>query len=163
MNTDREILLAEDDDVDVALMQRALRDVAVLNPLVVAHHGREAIEFLERRCANGQDRLPALVILDLKMPLRSGIEVLQWMRKQPALRCLPVLMFSSSAHRDDIERAYAIGANAFIIKPASMARRREIAQFVHSWLRLVHPPLAVTEGPQAAQMLRLGTLRAEDS
>ncbi len=163
MNADREILLAEDDETDVALMQRAFRDVGVSNPLVVARHGREAIDFLERRCRNGQERLPAMVILDLKMPLRSGIEVLQWMRNQPALRCLPVLMFSSSAHRDDIEHAYAIGANAFMIKPPSMARRREVAQFLHSWLRLVHPPLAVTEGPQAAQMLRLGTVRAADS
>jgi CheY-like chemotaxis protein len=154
-----EILLAEDDETDVMLLQRAFRDAGVNHPLQVAHDGQAAQEFLAARQHGEHDRLPSLVLLDLKMPRRTGIDVLEWIRGNPALRCLPVFIFSSSSRRDDVERAYASGANGFIVKPPSMAERAEIARFIDTWLRLNQPSLVVTEGARAAQAFAATRLR----
>src|SRR5438067_12964024 len=99
------------------LLRRAFKEVGMPHPVEIARDGQEAIEFLSRDRASPDDRLPALVMLDLKMPRRNGMEVLKWMREQPVLRCLPVFVFSSSAHRTDVEQAYALGADGFIVKP----------------------------------------------
>src|ERR1700738_387754 len=102
MTDQRSILIAEDDENDVLFLRRSFKQVDLTNPLHFVHDGQNAIEFLsEPRSATTP--LPALVILDLKMPRLNGLEVLEWIRKQPTLRCLPVLMFSSSNRREDIE------------------------------------------------------------
>jgi CheY-like chemotaxis protein len=146
------ILLAEDDATDVLLLRRAFKEAGVQNPLHVCRDGQEAIDFLaqERRPV---DRLPALTILDLKMPRRNGMEVLRWIRGQPLLCGLPVMIFSSSAHHGDIEQAYDLSANSFIVKPPSIVERRELAVFIGQWLRFNQPPLVCTEGVGAAQAL----------
>lgn len=151
MITERHILIAEDDEVDVLLLRRAFEEAGVRNGLRFVHDGQAAIEFLSAVRDAPDDRLPSLVILDLKMPRRTGIEVLQWIGNQPVLRCVPVMIFSSSAHREDIERAYALGANAFIVKPASTVQRAEVARFIRDWMQFNEPPLAATEGFKAAQ------------
>jgi CheY-like chemotaxis protein len=145
------ILLAEDDESDVLLLQRAFKDAGISHGMHVANDGQEAIDFLTARGASDRDRLPALVLLDLKMPRRTGMDVLQWIRGQPGVRCLPVVVFSSSAHREDIERAHTLGASAFIVKPSSMVERAEIARFLSDWLRFNQSPLATTEGLRAAK------------
>lgn len=150
MKIPSEILLAEDEETDVFLLRRAFKDAGVSPALQVCGDGQAAMDFLQQRCLAVDDRLPALVVLDLKMPRRNGIDVLAWMRKQPALRCLPALIFTSSARREDVERAYSAGANAFVVKPAATAQRTEIARFFHDWMRLSHAPLAVTEGFKSA-------------
>jgi len=144
------ILVAEDDESDVILLRRAFKEAEVVQPVHFARDGHEAIDFLWGRRQGANDRLPALVILDLKMPRRSGFEVLHWIRSQNVLRNLPVLVFSSSARREDVERAYTLGANGFLVKPASTVQRAEIARFIKSWLQFNHPPLATTEGYHAA-------------
>lgn len=145
------ILVAEDDETDVLFLRRALKEADVQNPLHVAADGQEAIDFLAHPRLSAEDRLPALIILDLQMPRLGGLEVLAWLREQPVLRTLPVCVFSSSANREDIERAYALGVNAYIVKPPSLAARLEVARFVKQWLKCVRPPLATTEGLSAAQ------------
>src|SRR5438445_8502073 len=121
MNNSLGILLAEDDENDVLLLKRAFAAAEIRNPLFVARDGQEVIDYLAG-AGNFANRteypIPSLVLLDLKMPKRSGMDVLQWLRAQPVLRCLPVVIFSSSPHRHDIERAYRLGANAFVVKPA---------------------------------------------
>ncbi len=144
------ILVAEDDESDVLLLRRAFKEAGLTQPVHFARDGHEAIEFLWGRRHGANDRAPALVILDLKMPRRSGLEVLHWIRAQNVLRCLPVLIFSSSARREDIERAYSLGANGFLVKPASTVQRAELARFIKAWLQFNQPPLATTEGYQAA-------------
>jgi two-component system response regulator len=95
-----------------------------------------------------------LIILDFKMPLRTGLDVLRWLREHPLLRTLPVIMFSSSAHRRDIEHAYMLGVNAFVVKPSSVVQRAEFAGHVKSfWLRFAEPPLICSEGHAAAQRM----------
>ena len=151
MSEHHSILIAEDDESDVLFLRRALKEAAMENPLHVTRDGQEAMDFLWQQRHAADDRLPALVILDLKMPRRSGMEVLQWIRQQNVLRCLPVMVFSSSARREDVERAYALGANAFLVKPASTVQRGEVGRFIKAWLQLNQPPLVSTEGFNAAQ------------
>jgi CheY-like chemotaxis protein len=150
-----DILLAEDDESDVLLFRRAFRDAQLQPTIEVARDGQEAIEWLERRTQSENDTMPALVILDLKMPRRGGMDVLRWMRRQRAMSCLPVFIFSSSAHREDIECAYANGANAFLVKPPSTVLRAEFARFIGEWLRLNQPPLAATDGFRATHALHV--------
>jgi CheY-like chemotaxis protein len=144
------ILVAEDDESDVLLLRRAFKEAGLTQAIHFARDGHEAIEFLWGRRQGVSDRLPALVILDLKMPRRSGFEVLHWIRAQNVLRCLPVLIFSSSARREDVERAYSLGASGFFVKPASTIQRTEMARCIKAWLQFNQPPLATTEGYQAA-------------
>lgn len=109
-------LLVEDDDAIVVAFRVAVEEAYI--PVVVNHvsDGKQAIEYL---CSI--DQLPAVVFLDLKMPKAGGWEVLRVMREDERLRQIPALIFTSSARRDDKERAYALGAQHFITKPASLA------------------------------------------
>jgi CheY-like chemotaxis protein len=135
-----EILLAEDDETDVYLLRRALADVGLAHPLQVARDGVQLAEILTTSQQAVPARLPALILLDLKMPRRDGIATLQWIRAQPALFAVPVIIFSSSANRLDVERAYKYGANAFLVKPASLEERATVARFLKEWLRLNQVP-----------------------
>jgi CheY-like chemotaxis protein len=150
------LLLAEDDEMDVLLLQRAFKQVELHNPLQVVADGQEAIEVLSRSKTHPEQRLPALVILDLKMPRRTGLEVLEWMRGQPIICTIPALIFSSSTNVSDVERAYDNGANGYLIKPPSVAERNELARFIKDWLRVMQPPLSATESLRAAQAQRAG-------
>lgn len=149
------LLIVDDDENDLYLMERALRSAGVEHPLLFAHHGEEAVQQLARMvqaAGSSGAPLPRLIILDLKMPLRTGLDVLRWVRAQPLVRTVPVILFSSSAHRHDIERAYLLGANAFVVKPGSTAERTEFARSVKSfWLQFAEPPLVCSEGVAAAQ------------
>src|SRR2546430_8372545 len=106
------VLLVEDIETDVLLMQHVWRDVGVPNPLRAIEDGQRAMEYL---AGVGQfaDRrahpLPCLVLLDLKLPYVTGLELLQWMRQQPALKTLPVVVLTASPNDDDIGQAYLLG------------------------------------------------------
>jgi len=155
MNKCLGILLAEDDENDVLLLKRAFEKAEIQNPLFVSRDGQEAIDYLAG-AGNFSNRteypFPALVLLDLKMPKRSGFEVLEWLRAQPVLQCLPVVVFSSSPHQRDIERAYRLGANAFVVKPASNETRSQLSHYIKGfWLQFNEPPILCTEGIEAAR------------
>jgi CheY-like chemotaxis protein len=124
----------------------------------VVRDGQEAIEYLS---GDGKfsDRtlypLPHLFILDLKMPRKTGLDVLGWLHEQPELRCLPVLVLSSSAQRTDIERAYELGANGFVVKPPNLEKRVELAKVIGAfWLDFNQGPLVCTEGLESARKAR---------
>jgi CheY-like chemotaxis protein len=150
------ILVAEDDESDVIFLRRAFKVAGIANPLHVVADGQEAIDYLARSKSFPAERLPALVMLDLKMPRRGGLQVLRWIREEPIIRCLPVMILSSSENRNDIESAYDGGANAYMIKPPSLAEQAEVARFIKEWLRLIRAPLASVEGFRAAQTQRAG-------
>ena len=115
------ILLAEDDPNDVLLVQRAFQRIPVANPLQVVRDGEEALAYLSGQ-APYADRerhpLPVLMLMDLKMPRKSGLEVLEWVRQQPGLKRLPIIVLTSSNQSPDINRAYELGANSYLVKPA---------------------------------------------
>ena len=157
MNKSLGILLAEDDENDVLLLKRAFEKAEIQNPLFVSRDGQEAIDYLAG-AGNFSNRteypFPALVLLDLKMPKRSGFEVLEWLRSQPVLHCLPVVVFSTSPHQHDIERAYRLGANAFVVKPSSNEARSQLSHYIKGfWLQFNEPPILCTEGMDAARKL----------
>ncbi len=158
------ILIAEDDELDVQLLEHAFGKAGITNPLHFVPDGQAAIEFLTalKDPAAAETRPPCLLISDLKMPRRTGIDVLRWLRGEPILRCLPAIIFSSSAHPQDVERAYGLGANAFVVKPSSVDQRVELAGFIKGfWLEHTQPPALCTEGFAQAQSLY--TLRTPGS
>jgi CheY-like chemotaxis protein len=149
------ILLAEDDENDVILLERAFGKAEIKSPLFVVRDGEEAIRYLSGS-GSFSDRkehpLPALLILDIKMPKTTGMDVLRWLRKQPVLNSLPALVMSSSAMPHDVERAYQLGANAFVVKPSSNEERVRLAINIKGfWLGFNRPPVVCTEGLEAAR------------
>ncbi len=131
------ILQVEDEPNDVDLLQRAFTHLGVSNPVQVVTDGQMAIDYL---AGNGRfaDRLkfplPSLVLLDLKLPHKSGREVLEWIRAHPAFRRLVVIVFTSGQYVGDIGLAYDLGANAFLIKPPDYERYLGIARLLKDWL-----------------------------
>lgn len=125
------ILIVEDDPNDVILIQRAFQRARVANPLRFAGDGEQAIAYLRGEGDYG-DRtahpLPVLILLDLKLPRVSGFEVLAWLRAQPVLRRIPVAILTSSAESPDINRAYDLGANSYLVKPVLFAALVELVQ-----------------------------------
>ncbi len=118
--TDFTILMVEDDPNDILLTQRAFMQASLVNPLRIVRDGEEAIQYLGGRGVFA-DRtrypLPSLVLLDLKLPKRSGLEVLEFLREQPSLKQTPVIVLTSSQESTDVQRAYALGANSYLLKP----------------------------------------------
>src|SRR5438874_13457601 len=109
MKSNFPLLLAEDDENDVFFLQKAFQQAKIDNPMFVTRDGHETIEYLSgagKFSDRKQFPLPYLLLLDLKMPRMTGLDVLEWLDQQPELRCMPVVVLSSSAQRHDIERAY---------------------------------------------------------
>ena len=116
------ILAVEDEDDDVALLKRAFRKVGIPNPVTFLADGDAATEYLagEGRYADRSAYpLPALMLLDLKLPKKSGLDVLAWMQEQPVVRRIPVVVLTSSRQSRDLERAYDLGANSYLVKPVA--------------------------------------------
>jgi CheY-like chemotaxis protein len=115
------VLLVEDDLNDIFLVKRAFRTARIPNPLQIVTDGEEAMSYL-RGDGKYADReahpLPKLMVMDIKMPRRSGFEVLEWVKSSAGLlRRIPIVIVSSSDNPSDINRAYELGANAYMIKP----------------------------------------------
>ena len=138
------ILLAEDREDDVLLIRKAFKKAFLSNPLYDVRDGVEAIDYLEGvgRFANRQEfPLPDLLLLDLKMPKVDGFEVLQWLRKQSGFSSLRVVVLTSSDHINDVNRAYQLGANSFMVKPLDFENFLELSRFMSSyWLQLSKAP-----------------------
>jgi CheY-like chemotaxis protein len=118
------ILLAEDDANDIQLMRRAFRKARLPNPLYVTRNGDETIEYLAGKGEYADRRrypFPFLLLLDLKMPRKSGFEVLEWMRERPLLRDFPVIVLTSSNAEKDIQRAENLGAMLYLVKPGEFS------------------------------------------
>jgi CheY-like chemotaxis protein len=134
------ILLVEDARNDVFFLQYAFQAAGINNPLQVVDDGQQAIDYLAGigKFANrAQYPLPCLMVLDLKLPVKMGLDVLRWIRQQPALQTLLVIVLSSSRDAYDIDEAYRLGARSFLVKPLSMGERLEVAKAIkHYWLGL---------------------------
>jgi CheY-like chemotaxis protein len=127
------ILLVEDNADDVFLFTRALGKARRPHPLHVVTNGREAIDYLSGAGKYGDRNafpLPDLIMLDLKMPLVSGFEVLRWIRGDGMARLIPVIVLSSSALTEDVNRAYTFGANAYMVKPAEAVALERLIQTI---------------------------------
>lgn len=120
MSSDETILLVEDNPKDVFLIQRAFRKAEITTPIQVVNDGDAAISYLSGELPYS-DRtvhpLPALILLDLKLPRRSGAEVLMWLRQQPDIKRTPVVVLTSSREPVDVNNTYDLGTNAYMVKP----------------------------------------------
>ena len=140
MVDDAVILLAEDSEDDVAMMRRAFKKANFLNPLHVVENGEQCIAYLkgEGKYASREEYpLPSLLLLDLKMPRKNGFDVLEWLRQQPSLSSLRVVVLTSSDEIRDVNRAYQLGANSFLVKPldfSEFVRMTEALKGYWIWL-----------------------------
>lgn len=138
------ILLIEDDPSDAALIQRAFQKIGVQNPIAMVSHGDTALAYLEG-INEYADRikfpLPILIILDLKLPGMSGLQLLKWIRTKKELRLIPVVVLTGSSDNSQVQAAYEAGANSYLLKPAN---RDEIIRIVelleHYWIEHNVPP-----------------------
>ena len=143
MNNPRPVLYAEDDENDVFLLQRAFKKLNIPNPLQTVADGRLAIAYLsgappyEKR---EEYPLPVLLLLDLSMPGKHGLYVLKWMKAEASVAALPVVIFTSSNQGTDIDRAQALGAEGYIIKPGDPGELLEIVRNLQTyWLGDTRP------------------------
>jgi len=138
------ILLVEDDPNDVLLIQRAFQKAGFRNALKVVGDGEQTIDYLNGKGNYSQrDRypLPFLMLLDLKMPGTDGFEVLQWVRSQPSLKRLLVVVLTSSNLQADVDRAYESGANSYLVKPVEFEQMANMIQrFEAYWTEVNRVP-----------------------
>ena len=138
------ILLAEDREDDILLVRRSFAKAFINNPLQVVRNGEEVIAYLEGEgvYANRDEYpLPDLLLLDLKMPRMDGFEVLKWIRQHPSVRNLPVVVLTSSDRMRDVNIAYQLGANSFLVKPMDFENFVEMSRFLSGfWLKFSQPP-----------------------
>jgi two-component system response regulator len=144
--TKRAILLVEDNPDDEELTLIALRDNNISNPIVVARDGQEALDYLfctGPYCDRDPQTIPAIVLLDLKLPKIDGLEVLRRVRTDEQTRLIPVAVLTSSKEDSDLLRSYQLGANSYIRKPVDFPQFTEaVRQLGLYWLVLNEPPPA---------------------
>jgi CheY-like chemotaxis protein len=125
----RPVLYVEDEENDVFLMKRAFAKAGVTNSLEIVTDGAAAIRRLSgvgEFADHERFSTPCLLLLDLNLPRRSGLEVVEWVRAQPRLKALPVVLLTSSNQERDIKSAHALGANGYLVKPASSEKLIEV-------------------------------------
>lgn len=138
------ILLVEDNEDDAELMEHAFGKAGIINPLIVVTDGDAAVDYLEGKGVHSdraQYPLPSLVLLDLKLPRRSGFEVLKFIRSHAGTKHTPVIVITSSNQNKDIKQCYELGANSYLVKPV---RRDALVEMVRSlkafWIKLNQVP-----------------------
>jgi CheY-like chemotaxis protein len=140
------LLLVEDDPADAMLITRSMKQAGIEARIVHLKDGDEAVAYLSGELpqkAIDKGRLPWLIIMDLKLPRRSGLEVLQWIRQQSSdISRVPVIMLSSSHHGVDIQRAYQYGVNSYLVKPETSDALLSMMTVLKTyWLQNNQPPL----------------------
>jgi len=141
------LLLVEDNEADILFFRRALSKVREGVPLEVVTNGVAAVQALS---GEGAQHPPALVLLDLKLPRMSGLEVLEWMRNQPPLGAVRVVVLTSSSEESDIRRAHALGVSAYVVKPVDFMGLRGVIEGL----------LAFLEDPEGSAQTHLGRFTA---
>lgn len=132
------IFLVEDNPVDVDLTLRAFKKQNLINPIIVARDGEEAINWI-KRWEDG-DKVPVVILLDLKLPKYSGLEVLQAIKSHSVFQTIPVVVLTSSAEDSDVEAAYKLGANSYIVKPVDFDKFVEMAGQIELYWNVLNKP-----------------------
>lgn len=140
------LLIAEDDPDDRLIMTEVLAESGLGTKFRFLEDGTQVMDYLHRRGEFSSPPIaprPSLILLDLNMPRKDGREVLQEIKTHPDLRCIPVVVLTTSQAEEDMKRSYELGANSYITKPTSFERLEELMRAVHHyWLELVKlPPL----------------------
>ena len=136
-----EILMVEDSPIDVLIAREALQQAKVLNNLSVTENGVEALAFLRRENQYAGAPRPDLILLDLNMPRMDGREVLQELKADPELKCIPVVVLTTSKAEEDIVKSYGLHANCYITKPVDFERFVSVVQTIQDfWFTVVTLP-----------------------
>lgn len=122
------ILMVEDRAADLDLTKRAFKRRHLLNPIQVARNGEEALAYIDRWEAG--EPLPVFILLDLKLPKVSGLEVLRELKNHPKFHTIPVIVLTTSTEDQDIKEAYALGCNSYILKPVEFNNFMEVASHI---------------------------------
>lgn len=140
------VLLVEDNPGDIFLAREAFKDAMLNVYLEVVHDGEEAIAYLRKMGKYAGAHTPDLVLLDLNLPKKDGCEVLAEVKTDPALRLIPIVMFTTSSSPEDINRAYANHANCYITKPLEFTEYISVMRSMESfWLSTVRLPEAIVD------------------
>jgi CheY-like chemotaxis protein len=138
------ILVVEDQEDDIFLVRKAFKNAGVPNPIHVVRDGQEALDYLSgqgKYAHRDEYPLPDLILLDLKMPRMDGFQVLQWLRQQTGISAIPVIVLTSSDQVWEINTAYALGANSFLVKPGDFDDYKNLAEILQTyWLKTVRRP-----------------------
>lgn len=152
----RPLLLIEDNDNDVLFFKRGLAKIHSPIPVQVIQDGGAAWEYLSRSGSTARPTLPSMILLDLKLPKMSGLEILASLKEDPELRRIPVVILSSSNQKQDIEKAYALGADFYLVKATGTGQSFDIAKAIHAyWVALQHHPDDMGADPSLSQMRKL--------
>ena len=136
-----EILLVDDNIGDVVLAKEALKGANFTNRVSTVSDGIEALDFLHRKGKYADTRRPDFILLDINMPRKNGHEVLAEIRRDKGLKSLPVIILTSSEAEDDISRAYELGANCFVTKPADLDEMVQVVQAIdYFWTAIAKLP-----------------------
>jgi CheY-like chemotaxis protein len=137
-----DVLLVEDDDGDVLMTREAFEHYKILNTLHVVSDGEQALQFVHQQGDYADAPRPGLIMLDLNLPRRDGLEVLAELKADPELRVIPVVILTTSQAEEDIVRSYALHANAYVTKPVDFERFieviRQIDNFFITVVKLPH-------------------------
>jgi two-component system, chemotaxis family, response regulator Rcp1 len=135
------VLLVEDNEADVRLTREAMRESGDEVRLSAVGDGEQALAYLRRLDGYVEAARPDLVLLDLNLPRKNGLEVLDEMRADPSLACIPVIVLTSSAARQDVEACYSRGANAFVVKPIELDAFMDLIGAIRGfWLEVARLP-----------------------
>lgn len=145
MKTNYTIMVVEDEENDFYLLERAFKKNKITNPIQWMKDSMEALHYLkgEGIYANRKEfPFPEIVILDLKTPRMTGLELLAWIRDHPECRVIPTIIMSSSKQDSDVQKAYELGANTYFVKPSDFQTLVEMTKSLHDyWLRGTRPDL----------------------
>lgn len=138
----KRILLAEDNENDIELTLAALQECRLSNEVEVVRDGGEALDYVYHRGkhAGRMDGLPCVILLDLKMPRVDGLEVLRWLKSDPDLRHIPIVMLTSSREEKDVILSYDLGVNAFVVKPVDFSQFLQAIRALGMFWALVNEP-----------------------
>lgn len=138
------ILIAEDDENDAIILERALRKVGFQNPFHFCRDGTEVMDYLRGQGTFGDREkfpFPRILITDLKMPKIGGIEILKWLYHHPECNVIPKIVFTASRHAGDILEAYKWGANSYIVKPGGYAKLTQILKIFFDYWNMCEKPV----------------------
>lgn len=154
MSASKRILLVEDSENDVTLILAAFAEAHLADQVVVANDGQEALDYLYRQGphAGRAAENPSVVLMDLKLPRVDGLQVLSRMKSDPALKLVPVVMFTSSREEVDLVRSYGLGANAYVIKPVSFQELEAALEGLRVfWTEVNEPPPGSAPAPKGGE------------
>ena len=141
MNERPTILLADDTESDIHLLRVAFKKAKCNHLLQEVPGGAEAIAYLKGESPYGDRHkfpLPKLMLLDLSMPMTNGFDVLGWVRSQPVLKRLGIFILTASMRNEDMNRAFDLGANSFLVKPSDLEALTSMVQCLSVWVQLSH-------------------------